>query len=198
MDNLASFILFFSDGIVIIPFIVFGLICLDRSMFNNAAYLVLISILINVALKVSFQIPLPASVAKNWFAFPSGHMQMAAVFYGWLACRINFLWFRILVTVILFGIGFSLIHLGYHNVCDVIGALFFALLIVTGYQRLLSKTPQNLIWILLSTAICLLVYIQLVYAKIPTHAKVAFYALLILLLAKKLVMSRRTRNKHHQ
>jgi undecaprenyl-diphosphatase len=38
--------------------------------------------LFNFALKIIFQVPLPAHIGKQGFAFPSGHMQSSVVLYG--------------------------------------------------------------------------------------------------------------------
>lgn len=185
MDNLASFFLFLGNGIVLVPILLFGLIVIDRRFFYQLGCLVLISILINVALKVSFQIPLPSHLAKNWFAFPSGHMQMATVFYGWLAYRVPSTWFRMSMMGLLLGIGFSLIYFDYHTSYDVIAAFFAALFIIAAYQLLLSRASKISSIILAILALGLLLYIELMYQQIPSHSWMAFYALWGFILGKK-------------
>ncbi|WP_165481421.1 hypothetical protein [Legionella brunensis] len=194
LDNLGSFFLLFGNGAVIIPIIALGFICLDRKLFYQTACLLAFSMIMNVALKISFQVPLPAALGKGWYAFPSGHMQMATVFYGWLAYKIGIPWFRGVVVILLLGISFSLIHFNYHNVYDIAGALFFALWIMVLYQFLLSRWPRNFPFILLIMAICLLCYIDLIYGKIPLHAWLAFGVLLTLVVAK-MVYSKKKNNE---
>ncbi|CEK12066.1 phosphatase PAP2 family protein [Legionella hackeliae] len=190
LDIVAAFFLLFSNAVVIIPFLILGFIWLDKSLFYHAICLILISSLINVALKVSFQIPLPASIAKNWFAFPSGHMQMTTVLYGWIAYKIGIEWIKRVLITLLIGIALSLIHFNYHNVYDIIGALFFALLILVLYPILYSKWPTAMPWILLITAINLIAYIHLRYRPIPNHAWVAFFMLVGFIIAETLSKGR--------
>ncbi|KTD15973.1 PAP2 superfamily [Legionella lansingensis] len=186
LDNIATFFLLFSKPFIVVPLLTIGLLWIDREFFYQAATLVLISIIINVALKVTFKIPLSPSIGKDWYAFPSGHMQTTTVLYGWFAYKIPISVLRGLIVILLIGVGFGLIHFGYHNIYDVLGALFFAALIIGLYQYLYSRLPKALPYILASLAIILMIYIQLTYHKIPTHAWGAFYSLLGLILADKL------------
>lgn len=49
---------------------------MNKKIFYHAACLVFLAILLNVALKSTFQVPLSAALGKTGFAFPSGHMMV--------------------------------------------------------------------------------------------------------------------------
>ena len=114
-DIVTSFFLSFSHDTVIIPFVIIGYIWLDRNLFFNAICLILLSIIFNSALKITFQIPLSPLLNKEGFAFPSGHMMSSAVLYGWILLHTQNLFYRTSIIIVLFGIAFSLVHCGYHN-----------------------------------------------------------------------------------
>ncbi len=181
-DKLADFFLFFNHETTLIPLIVVGFIVFKRSVFGQAFYLLLFTMIFNSLLKSIFQIPLSASLGKEGFAFPSGHMQVSCVFYGWLMMAFPSLSLRILLCFLLTGIGWALVHFGYHNWLDVLGALGFGFLTLTGYKIVshyfvfLKKKPYLTGIFLLLLAILMLACLHWT-AKIPAHAWVAFYAL---------------------
>lgn len=101
----------------------------------------LFSMLLNAILKYYFAVPLPPHLQPGW-AFPSGHMQAACVLWLWLCWEIKHLWLNCLALFILTGIGCGLVYFGYHTPFDVVGAIFFSAMILSGYQFILSRlTP---------------------------------------------------------
>lgn len=92
-------------------------------------------------LKILFQRPRPfgAAVLEKDFSFPSGHADIAVVFYGYLAYMIigsvksKYKIPLILAALLVIGlIGFSRLYLGVHYLSDVlagylIGSLFLAI-----------------------------------------------------------------------
>lgn len=89
--------------------------------------LALISMILNAALKLYFKVPLKPHMAdQNWYAFPSGHMQLVSVFYGrlfWLyRQKYKGLW---AIIPFLGGYGWALIDQNFHDYADV-GAGFVA------------------------------------------------------------------------
>lgn len=185
-DILARTLLAFSNGTVVIPLIILGFIWLDRNIFYHATCLVLLSIVVNVALKVTFQIPLSPTLGKDWFAFPSGHMQLSTVLYAWIAYKIEKPVFRLTMVTLLVGIGSSLIHFGYHNLFDVLAGSFFALLIIVSYYLLSKKWPQKTPLLMVLIASSLVLYINWRYARIPVHVWMAYYALSGFVISDKL------------
>jgi membrane-associated phospholipid phosphatase len=77
----------------------------------------------NLYLKSIWQIPLPAPL-EGW-AFPSGHMHSAVVFWGWLAFELRKFWAIMATIVILTCIGYGLVYNGYHYPRDILGSLLF-------------------------------------------------------------------------
>ncbi len=130
----------FSQDYVIFPIIIFGIVFLDRRLFLRIAVLLLFGIAINVFLKNVFQVPLNPFLHKDWWAFPSGHAQLTATFYGYLAYayRNNFL--TLIAGAIIGGVCLSLIYFQYHDWIDVVGGLLTAVAWVILFEWL-RKIP---------------------------------------------------------
>jgi hypothetical protein len=90
-----------------------------------------------------WHIPLPPEVSSDGYAFPSGHMQSSAAFWGWLAYELRKKWLNYFVITLLFAIGCSLIYMGYHNYNDVIFANIFALVEILFYRLILTKVEKE-------------------------------------------------------
>jgi hypothetical protein len=54
------------------------------------------------------------------FGLPSGHAQIAASVWGWLAVEVRKRWFRVVAILLIFLIGISRIYLGVHFLSDVL------------------------------------------------------------------------------
>ena len=186
LDYIANCFLIFSDDFIIIPLFILGFIWYDRTIFYHVACLILLSILLNVALKVSFQVPLSPLLNKKGFAFPSGHMQLVTVFYGWLAYQIKNKWLTSLIIVLLIGIAFSLVHFNYHNYYDIIGGVIVAVLLLSFYLIALLKVPQKLPWFCLALATLLMIYIAFYYGQIEFYVWTAYYTLCGFVVAEKI------------
>lgn len=178
-DLLYQCFLLFSHDTFIIPLVVLGYIGGNRKVFSHAIQLILMSMLLNVALKVTFKVPLDAALSKDWFAFPSGHMQLAVVLYTWLFRSFSQPMLRVLCVCICIGIAKGLLHFGYHQVYDIIGAGIVGLLWVWVYDRLLtvSGISHYLPALLILFASFLMIYITKVYT-LKGHAWMAYYALI--------------------
>jgi predicted PurR-regulated permease PerM len=145
----------------------------------------LISMLVSTALKVTFQIPLSPSLGKPGFAFPSGHMQLSVVLYGWLITNTRNIVHKILLIALLIGIGFSLIYFGYHSYFDIFGAVFFGSLLVFFYTLLTKYEKRLLSLILLIFSTFSMIYIASLY-EISVHAREAYIALIGVLFFDKI------------
>ncbi len=176
--GLANFFLFFSHFECVIPIILLGLVFRPQVFFQTAC-LVLIDIVVNVALKGTFKVPLSPILNKIGYAFPSGHMQFATVFYGWLAFNFSWPWLRVIIFVLLFGIGCGLIHYDYHNFLDVTAGIIFGLLLI--YLFYVSQA----IWFWLLFASFCMLYNAFVYTEIPMHAQIAYDLFVIITTMKR-------------
>lgn len=190
-DSAAHFILIFSHFGFIIPMLLIGMLVIDRRFFCDLSFLMAFSIILNVALKAVFQVPLSSTVGHPGFAFPSGHMQLSTVVYASLwrlpyLLRAQFAYlFKAIIVLLLIGIGFSLIYCGYHNLTDVLGAIVVALLLIAIYKWLQDNVPTWTPWLILASASLAMCYIWLCYPKLPIHTEVAYCSLMALILASK-------------
>lgn len=98
------------------------------------------TMILNILLKYTFKIPLNPALNIKGYAFPSGHMSSAVVFYGWLFANIRHSLLRIILVVILTDVGFSLIYKGYHYLLDIIGSITIGMMIIA-FVHSLSKEP---------------------------------------------------------
>lgn len=181
MEELANFFLNFSHDTVIIPFMIIGYIWLKKDMFFEAICLILLSMIINYALKVTFKIPLNPELKIDGYAFPSGHMQSAFVFYGWLAFRYKSAVLSILVGFLLFAIGWGLVYMGYHNIYDILGGIFFAALWMVIFWKFRQFSKRQYI-IFISLGLFLISYIHIMDRILP-HIYIAIYSLVGFVLA---------------
>ncbi len=178
-DIVFRFFLLFSHDTVIIPLLVFGYIGGNRKIFFHAIGLILMSMLLNSALKVTFKIPLDPSISKDWFAFPSGHMQLAVVLYAWLFQSMRHPLIRWACVLICMGIAGGLLYFNYHQLYDIVGAIGVGLLWVGSYKKLLkvSSTGLSLPVILIISASLLMLYIHWIYG-LKDHMWMAYYTLI--------------------
>ncbi len=116
----------------------------DKQMFTRLTILIGIVALTNTFLKDLFQDPRPAiefaldKRVGDSFGLPSGHAQVAAAMWFWLAIEIRRLWAWALAIIITLGVAASRIYLGVHDMEDVIAGTLLGLAIVVIYRALLS------------------------------------------------------------
>lgn len=177
---IAKFFLAFSHIEVIGVLFFIGFIAFDRKTWGQALFLLLFTMILNALLKYFFHVPLLPHLGKG-FAFPSGHMQTAMAFYGWLLARYRHPALRSALLAVLAGIGFSLIYFHYHTLIDVLGAMCFGGLSLLIYQpctriAIFSKNPPLLGLTLCGLAVPILGFLAQKHFA-PSHVWQAFYAL---------------------
>lgn len=165
VESVAQFFLAFSNWSIIIPILLIGLF-INNKLFYNLICLILLNIIVNVALKVIFQVPLNPALHKVGYAFPSGHMQLAVVLYGWILLHYQSLMLRIVSLIILVGISFSLIHYGYHDLRDVLGATLTGIILISLYRYYLQGFPLRIFIV----SLVLSVFNQIAYHPLPDYA----------------------------
>ncbi|MFK7968343.1 MAG: phosphatase PAP2 family protein [Rickettsiaceae bacterium] len=168
-DIITNFFLSLSHDTIIIPFVTLGYIWLDRKLFFNAISLLLLSIIFNSALKITFQIPLSPLLNKEGFTFPSGHMQSSTVLYGWIFLHTQNLFYKLLIIIALFGIAISLVHYGYHDYYDILGAIFFSSLLLAISYKTIKKQETFFPKIVFIISTVMIIYISINYQKILEH-----------------------------
>jgi len=152
--------------------------CIEPILGVRLGLYLMISGMLNTALKVAFHGPRPywyttnvkvLSSAESSFGVPSGHAQNAVVVWGTLADRIKKRWFLVLAVFVMFMIGISRIYLAVHFPHDVLLGWFFGIVILWLLLRLelpvvkwINKYPsgiQILIAFLFSLLLILIVLI---------------------------------------
>lgn len=127
----------FSQPLTLILVFLFGTFWLDAKAFSKAFMLMLFTMIYNLYLKSIWQIPLPAPL-EGW-AFPSGHMHAAWVFWGCLVYHYK-KWSLLAVFLVAMCLAaFGMIDHGYHNLRDILGAVGFgslSLLLFYGLNRI--------------------------------------------------------------
>ena len=172
------------------PAIFLGLIFFERH-FLSPALLLLLSMILCPLLKFFFAIPYPLElvqkIGKEGFSFPSGHMLSASVFYGWFLLSADTNKFlRAALLFVISGIGFGLIYEGYHNIYDIIGAIFFASVMIVLYRFIISFSEEkvtNLSNHLIGSALVLGLSISLsialiIFYEMPSYSVMSLYSIL--------------------
>lgn len=117
-----------------ISIVIIGYLLLHEALFARALMLLLFTMVYNTFLKAHWQIPLPPASGLEGWAFPSGHMHSAFVFWGWLAFDSRNRYIMALVFVLLSFTGFGLVHRGYHYPLDIVGAVCFGAVTLTVFH----------------------------------------------------------------
>jgi len=116
--------------------------CVDQMVGLRVGMVLLIGNTFNTFFKFLFHGPRPYWFSENVqayshetsFGIPSGHAQIAASVWGWLAVEVKKRWFSIVAIVLIFLIGFSRLYLGVHFLSDVIFGWFLGGLLVWAFS----------------------------------------------------------------
>ena len=93
-----DFLYCFCQVEVVLPILILGYIWINKRVFMHGIFIVLFGMMLNSALKMTLQVPLPPALGiVEGYAFPSGHMQVAVVLYGWLYVCFDHKFFRMFV-----------------------------------------------------------------------------------------------------
>jgi len=159
----AKFGLVFSQPYVYAIILSVGFLLFSEKIFGRTLFILTFTMIYNTFLKSIWQHPLPAPL-EGW-AFPSGHMHCAVVFWGWLAVEYFKTWFTVMVIFILCLIGYALVYSGYHYPIDVFGALGFGTFSILIYALLkdlsLFKEKPYRLGILLSFLDLLFIFLTI-------------------------------------
>lgn len=164
--DFSSFFLFMGQQTPIIIIFAFLYCFLNRQGASRLLFLLLFSMIMNAALKCFFKMPLKPHMAdQNWYAFPSGHMQMCVVFYGYVGwlMRNQTKWVWALLPLL--GLyGWALIDQNYHDLADVlagaaVGVVLLALFLWLETMRWIQEKWRFTGVLLLPFTVVLLFYI---------------------------------------
>ncbi len=106
----------------------------DRPAFRRLAFLVTLTAILNSWLKGYFAIERPTqhplAGRSRRLQLPSGHAQLAAFAWLWLALEFRRQWLSILAAVLTAGIAASRVYLGVHTPTDVAAGILIGVLTV--------------------------------------------------------------------
>lgn len=98
----------------------------------------LTAVVLNAALKEAFGVARPDGMRlaeAEGLSFPSGHAQVAAAFWGWLAVEVRRRWFAVAAAAVVAGVMASRVYLGVHFPRDVVAGAGVGLMLVgAGYM----------------------------------------------------------------
>jgi undecaprenyl-diphosphatase len=177
LDFIAHFFLKFAYITFILPVVLVGVIFHRRDLYAKAVCFVFVAMVFNSLLKQLFKVPLFPHLGPG-YAFPSGHMHAATVFYGYILYEIDNKFIRTVLLFLMCSFGFSLIHCHFHDLIDVMGAVAFAFAEIVLYHFILLNFGERATAI---TAIATVVFsmagLLLIY-KLEWHVWLAFYAII--------------------
>ena len=134
-------ILFLMKGITLLGnvytyplYLIIGYSFLKKKDWLSFLGIIILSAIVNEALKSGFSLPRPPEefhlVSVTTSGFPSGHAQMGVVAWGWLGKHYN----RIVpASVMIFVIGLSRIYLGVHFPHQVLGGWVVGFVLLMGW-----------------------------------------------------------------
>jgi hypothetical protein len=96
--------------------------------------------LFNSFLKSIWQIPLPETANSTGWAFPSGHMHFACVFWLILAFTLGRKHFSFIIPMLM-GLGYALVAKGYHYPIDIFPSAILGAIEAYYAHKFLSRTP---------------------------------------------------------
>lgn len=124
-DFLPRFFLFIGNFTAYLSILCVGIVFLQRERYFRLALLLISVCLWNALLKQWFHVPLFPHLGEG-YAFPSGHMHTAALFYGYWLLPLKKPWASLVCTFLLTGEAMTLIGCHFHNSFDIFGACGFA------------------------------------------------------------------------
>lgn len=136
ISSVFSFFLLFTRDYIIFLLSIFGIIFVDRRLFLRTTILILFGLILNIYLKSLFQVPLKPHLGNDWWAFPSGHTQFAATFYGYLAYSYQDKLIKILCFGITVLVACALVYFNFHDWIDVIAAFGVAALLIIMFDKI--------------------------------------------------------------
>ena len=162
----------------------------SKDKFTRVAVIVILSTILNAFLKDLWENPRPdlvfrldGEVGKS-FGMPSGHAQVSAVLWFWIAYEIRKVWAWVVASVIVIGICSSRIYLGIHDLEDILAGLAIAAISLVIFRLLLTSKLQPLrqasVWLNLSALVVLAIIVKLAWP--PAEHSIAAFVVFGLLL----------------
>ena len=179
----------FGDSSFFLLFLSLGYWIFNKNLFARLGLWLILSILLMAYLKDLFKDPRPDVIlqldtrVKDSYGFPSGHAQLAVVFWFWIAVEVRKSWVWILSSILVIGICFSRLYLGVHDLEDVIGGAAIGLLSILIFVfitsiRFVSCQKNKFIWQILTIITIEVIFFIIWPGKIPDIVQWFAYFLL--------------------
>jgi membrane-associated phospholipid phosphatase len=123
---LANFFTWFGYGLFFLIFLPLGYWLWDRALFTRLTALIVFTALVNSLCKDLWLVPRPDIAyaldprVGDSYGLPSGHAQVAAAMWFWLAYESRRGWAFVLAGLLTFCVAFSRLYLGVHDVAQVL------------------------------------------------------------------------------
>ncbi|MDR3187394.1 MAG: hypothetical protein LBT63_03145 [Holosporaceae bacterium] len=193
LDAVAHFVLKFSHITFIIPLVMVGMIFHRRDLYAKAICFVFVVMIFNALLKQWFKVPLFPHLGPG-YAFPSGHMHAAAVFYGYIIYKVDNRALRVTLLFLLCCFGLSLIQCRFHDLFDVTGAAVFAFAEILLCRFISLKFGEKaLAAVAMAVSLSSMVILFIIY-QLQWHVWLAFYALTGTIFSLNFIEDRKNRN----
>lgn len=153
----------------IVIVLLIGIYFVDRKIFLKVMAYMLGSMLINVILKNTFKIPLKAHLNKDWYAFPSGHTQNSATFYGTIIHKLKNPLVTLIGVLIIAGICWALVVHNYHDWIDVIAAVGIAAIVIILFDWVDRVIFNNNFMLFVITLTIITVTISTLFPSVGSH-----------------------------
>ena len=177
IDSLAHFCLKFGHITFILPIVMICMIFHKRDIYAQAACFLLWVMIFNTLLKQLFKVPLFPHLGSG-YAFPSGHMHAASIFYGYILYKTDKKIIKLLLVILLSCLGSSLIYCNFHDWIDVLGAVCFTIIEIMIYHIIFVNFGNRVVSIIsIISAIGIMLILDIIY-KVEFHVWLAFYGLL--------------------
>jgi membrane-associated phospholipid phosphatase len=131
----------------------------DKKVGVHLALIVILTAVTNGLLKDIFDDPRPDIVfavdprVGGSYGLPSGHAQVATAMWFWIARELRLPWFWPVAALIVFGVIFSRLYLGVHDVEDVLTGFGLGLATILVFSWFLSDSDQFRWWRALNPAL---------------------------------------------
>ncbi|MFX1536691.1 MAG: phosphatase PAP2 family protein [Promethearchaeota archaeon] len=152
LDLFFQIITLLGDELFIIFLLVVVFWAIEKRMGFLLAIVLMFSQTLNWFLKSLFALPRPyvefpsqvklIGPPEPSFAFPSGHSQSTATIWSFLTGWLKNKWLALLTIILIILVPLSRIYLGVHYLSDVVGGVFFGLIIVAGYFLLAERLQE--------------------------------------------------------
>ena len=168
IDLFANYFLLLSNDYLLMTISLSLFIFSKQKDHTHLILMLLFSMIYKTILKDVFQSPALSTSPTLNFGFPSGHINFATIFYGWLIITYKSKKLFCLSLAAMILTGWGILHMGYHDKNDLLLTPIFAIILITIYKTFLLKLKkEKILMILMMIAlICQLFSIYLIgYVK---------------------------------